>query len=319
MHNTAPNARMHRLNTGTLWPKPGGCPAPEGKTSDLFYLRNSPNKRILPVPRRPTPQNSPHSHTKGAHVDSQGVGGLGGAGIDPGRYSASQALGNELLKPLAIELFAGCMGWSRGWLELGGRAIGFDIEHLPHHGPLPENAKLVLQDVTTLHGSQFKDASIIFASPPCQNYSYLAMPWSRSKSDNSQAAKALRRKWETEGPDNRLFDACFRIQREASEAASRYIPLIVENVRGAQPWVGRSAWNYGSFHLWGDVPALMPITLKLSGLKVPGFRFDGSGRSFQSASVEATGQNRARKAASAQIARIPFELARHIASVYYPK
>ena len=216
------------------------------------------------------------------------------------------------------------------------------------------------------------------------------MPWSRSKSDNSQAAKALRRKWETEGPDNRLFDSCFRIQREASEAASRYIPLIVENVRGAQPWVGRSAWNYGSFHLWGDVPALMPIT---NGHKVPGFRFDGSGRSFQSASVEAIGQkvtvysdprrnggkgvhltspaengdavkcggprgddwfakpntdrfatnpdgtkiggdwfsdpnstcrkhgsrSSARKAASAQIARIPSELSSHIARVYFPR
>ena len=138
---------------------------------------------------------------------------------------------------------------------------------------------------------------VIVASPPCQNYSYLAMPWSRSKDpNNSKAAKALRRKWETEGPDNRLFDACFRIQREAIEAtrnvcrkcngcgmsvgcpfcepdgrtAARYIPLIVENVRGAQPWVGRSAWNYGSFHLWGDVPALMPINLK-RGQKVPAY------------------------------------------------
>ena len=36
--------------------------------------------------------------------------------------------------------------------------------------------------------------------------------------------------------------------------------MIVENVRGAIPWVGRSRWNYGSFHLWGDVPALMPLT-----------------------------------------------------------
>jgi len=62
------------------------------------------------------------------------------------------------MKPLAIELFCGSFGWSAGWLELGGRAIGFDIEHLPHHGPVPENAELVLQDVTTLHGSQFKDA-----------------------------------------------------------------------------------------------------------------------------------------------------------------
>jgi hypothetical protein len=57
-----------------------------------------------------------------------------------------------------------------------------------------------------------------------------------------------------------------------------------ENVRGAQPWVGRSRWNFGSFHLWGDVPALMPIAKK--AIKVPGFRFDGSGKSFQSASVE---------------------------------
>jgi hypothetical protein len=106
------------------------------------------------------------------------------------------------------------------------------------------------------------------------------MPWSRSKDpNNSKAAKALRAKWEAEGPDNRLFDACFRIQREAiyakrlelrccdldysKPACSRcHIPLVVENVRGAQPWVGRSAWNYGSFHLWGDVPALMPKALK---------------------------------------------------------
>jgi hypothetical protein len=79
------------------------------------------------------------------------------------------------------------------------------------------------------------------------------MPWSRSTSEHSQAAKALRRKWETEGPDNRLFDACFRIQREASEAAGRHISLIVENVRGAQPWVGPAKANYGSFYLWGDV------------------------------------------------------------------
>lgn len=168
-------------------------------------------------------------------------------------------------RPLAIELFAGCMTWTAGWRDLGGHAIGFDIEHLPHHGPVPEGGELVLQDVLTLQGSQFRHADVIFASPPCQKYSYLAMPWSRK-------SKGLRRKWETDGPDNRLFDACFRIQREASAAAGRYIPLIVENVRGAQPWVGRSAWNFGSFHLWGDVPALMPITIKAVKL--------GGGRSW---------------------------------------
>ena len=29
--------------------------------------------------------------------------------------------------------------------------------------------------------------------------------------------------------------------------------MIVENVRGAQPWVGRARANFGSFYLWGDV------------------------------------------------------------------
>lgn len=259
--------------------------------------------------------------------------------------------------------------------------------------PINYPAQLVIQDVLTLHGSQFRDAAVIVASPPCQNYSYLAMPWSRSTNpENSKAAKALRKKWEIEGPDNRLFDACFRIHREAIEATrkpcvcwsgkpycnicggkgsfTRFIPLIVENVRGAQPWVGRSAWNYGSFHLWGDVPALMPFS---RGRKVPGFRFDGSGRSFQTASVAAPGQkvpvysdprrnsgkgvhltspaennegvkqsagrgdgfskgarnggasarysskSSARKAASAQIAKIPLDLSVWIAKCYYPR
>jgi C-5 cytosine-specific DNA methylase len=174
------------------------------------------------------------------------------------------------VKPLMIDLFAGLGGWAEGGLAEGFDVVGFDIE-CHAYGEHRYPAQLVLQDVLTLHGSQFKDAALIVASPPCQAYSYRAMPWKR--------AKAL------PPPDNSLFDACFRIQREACSAAGHHVPLIVENVRGAQPWVGRSRWNYGSYHLWGDVPALMPMTLK-RGQKVLGFRFDGSGKSFQTASVD---------------------------------
>ncbi len=299
-------------------------------------------------------------------------------------------------KPLCIDLFCGMFGWGRGFLAEGWQVVGFDLAHEPYHGDVPEGAELVLQDVLTLHGSQFRNADIIVASPPCQKYSWLAMPWGRSTSNHSQAAKALRRKWETEGPDNRLFDACFRIQKEAIEATgtpcpdcdtgwpdgrmcitcrgagalnTRFIPLIVENVRGAQPWVGRSAWNFGSFHLWGDVPALMPITkpaakramddLKYGqrkslhahlpigdgplGRKVPmnfheHAKTGKPGRSFQSVAVEEglkiggdwfsdpkstcrkhSSRSHARKAASAQIAKIPFELSSWIARVYKPE
>lgn len=192
------------------------------------------------------------------------------------------------MKPLCIELFCGTFGWSRGWLEQGGRVIGYDIEHLPHHGPVPEGADLVLQDVKTIDGRRFKDAELILASPPCPEFSYMAMPFGRGR----QIARALRGQDEfpkgykgsrTIEELTALFNHCFRIQREASEAKGEHIPMVVENVRGAQPWVGKARANYGSFYLWGDVPALMPIPHKAR--KVPGFRFDGSGGSFQSASV----------------------------------
>lgn len=161
-------------------------------------------------------------------------------------------LGPSTIKPICYDLFCGLGGWSEAFLAEGYECIGFDIEaHDYGTGGYP--GKLILRDIRSIHGSELKDATCIVASPPCQAYSYRAMPWKR--------AKAL------PPPDNTLFNECFRIQREASEAAGHHIPMVVENVRGAQKWVGRAAWNYGSFYLWGDVPALMPMTLKAT--KIP--------------------------------------------------
>jgi hypothetical protein len=234
---------------------------------------------------------------------------------------------------LAIDLFCGLGGWTEGLLAEGYRVIGFDIErHV--YGDHRYPAQLVLQDVLTIHGAQFKHAALIVASPPCQAYSYRAMPWKR--------AKAL------PPPDNSLFEACFRIQREACEAAGRHIPLVVENVKGAQKWVGRARWHFGSFYLWGDVPALMPIVKPRP--KVPGQDWNQHRKtgevskwnwiSEQEARKGADGgwfndnkrtgtddkpgylsrsgsKSPARKAAAARIAKIPPVLAQHIARAYY--
>jgi len=71
-------------------------------------------------------------------------------------------------------------------------------------------------------------------------------------------------------------------------AAELKIPLVLENVRGAQPWLGRSLGNCGPFHLWNDVPAILPI-------------FEGKPKeSYGSKDI-------------AKRAMIPEQLARHIA------
>ena len=246
--------------------------------------------------------------------------------------------------PLAIDLFCGLGGWSEGLLAEGWNVVGFDVER-HHYGQAKYPAQLVLQDVLTIHGRQFKNADLIVASPPCQEYSYMAMPWSRAKAIASDYESGVRDKANLTA----LFDACFRIQREACEASGRYIPLVVENVRGAQKWVGRSRYHFGSFHLWGDVPALMPVVkvkvkvidghinqrdghghtrhltnasehegIKQGGISGP--RANGKGDAwFQDGAAKAGSKSSARKAASAQIAKIPLVLSRHIAKAWHPE
>jgi site-specific DNA-cytosine methylase len=64
-----------------------------------------------------------------------------------------------------IDLFAGLGGWAEGGLAEGYDVIGFDIErHV--YGEHCYPARLVIQDVRTLHGSQFRGATLIVASPP---------------------------------------------------------------------------------------------------------------------------------------------------------
>jgi hypothetical protein len=224
---------------------------------------------------------------------------------------------NVQTKPLAVDLYCGLGGWTEGLLAEGYDVIGFDIErHI--YGDAKYPAQLVLQDTRTLHGSQFRDADLIVASPPCQKYSYMAMPWTLAK----QQILYWRESPERLAELNCLFDQCFRIQREACEAAGRHIPMIVENTQGAQAWVGKASGRFGPYLLWGDVPALLPIA--------PGGRtkysVDCGPRHFSDrdwtqdrTARNASSKSLHRKKASALLAKIPFALSSYIARTYYPR
>lgn len=253
------------------------------------------------------------------------------------------------MKPRVFDLFCGLGGWSEGFREEGYSVVGFDIEQHEYAAPHGTSrtkierypGQLVLQDVRTIHGKQFRNASCIVASPPCQEFSYMAMPFSRGK----QIAAALRGDiGEADGipvpfPEGytgsrtvkeltALFDACFRIQREACEAARRYIPMVVENVNGAQPWVGRANAHYGSQYLWGDVGmvggrvtagmATFGNVLRCAPPKKQ--PTDGSWfyENYHDSARRWSSKSKERKAWTAQISKVPIELARYIARCYYP-
>jgi hypothetical protein len=157
------------------------------------------------------------------------------------------------MKPVAIDLCCGLGGWTQGLLAEGWDVVGFDIER-HEYGNKRYPAHLILKSILEINGYDLRavNPSLVVASPPCQEYSYMAMPWSRAK----QIAGALRA--EVPFPEGytgsltvaeltALFDACFRIAREIG------CPIVLENVKGAQPWVGRANAHYGSYYLWGDV------------------------------------------------------------------
>ncbi len=174
------------------------------------------------------------------------------------------------MKPLCIDLCCGSGGWTAGFMAEDYDVIGFDIEPLAAYP-----AQLVLQDVRTLIGSQFARATVIVASPPCEQFSRHAMPWTRKRNPPE--------------PDLTIVEACWRIAREAG------VPMIVENVRAAQAWLGTARAHVGPFYLWGDVPAILPVVIP-----------ERKKESFGS-------KQRLERA------RVPLELARYIARTFRPE
>jgi len=196
-------------------------------------------------------------------------------------------------KPVALDLFSGLGGFAEGLMAAGFHVIGMELD--PRFiGRYP--SEMIVQDVLTFSGHRARGiVDLVVASPPCTEPSYRAMPWKRAKALNAA------------GPPTKfieLFNACFRIAEEIG------CPVVVENVKGAQPWVGRAKWHYGSQYLWGDVPAIMPVH---NG------EWKGFARKFSCPEMHKRrgSYGSAQRAEwSATNAKIPFTLSHHIGKVF---
>lgn len=96
----------------------------------------------------------------------------------------------------------------------------------------------VQADVLTWEGWRDLRPSFITASPPCEEFTRYSLPWTAKKNPPL--------------PNLDIWARCEEIARVLE------VRIVIENVRFASRWKGRSKGNCGAFHLWGDVPALVP-------------------------------------------------------------
>jgi hypothetical protein len=229
------------------------------------------------------------------------------------------------VNPLALDLCCGLGGWTIGLLVAGWDVIGFDVTAWPGYP-----GRLVLQDVREVSGRDYPGTRLVCASPPCQEFSYRSFPFKRCR----ELAQNV-------PPDKSIWEACVRIAQECNA------PLVLENVRGAQKYMGKAVAHYGSFYLWGDVPAMLPIGKPVKGFqssakeqfgadkdralkrrenmprtkgKFPGEceRTDPVNRFKDHPAAKASSKSLSRKEWSAKAAMIPIELSTWIGQCFYP-
>lgn len=132
---------------------------------------------------------------------------------------------------LMLDICAGLGGASKAMKERGWQVITVDIN--------PDFHPDIIADITTWswHGQR---PDLIWCSPPCDEFSRESMPWCKTGATPSMA----------------LVNACKRI---IAECQPRY--WVIENVRGAVPYIGKWREHHGAFYLWGSFPPIGKPTL----------------------------------------------------------
>ncbi len=146
---------------------------------------------------------------------------------------------------LMVDLCSGLGGASAAMVDRGWKVVRVDIN--------PEYNPTIVADVCewSWRGPR---PDLVWASPPCQEFSRWGMPWLRKKSPPQ--------------PDLSVVLACLRI---IEEAQPRY--WVIENVCGAvrflRPLLGPPR-KFGPFFLWGHFPDPGSVRVRHVKEKLPG-------------------------------------------------
>jgi hypothetical protein len=137
-----------------------------------------------------------------------------------------------------IDLFCGLGGATKGFMAEGWECIGYDLYPQPKY-----LGTFVQQDILNMTASDLSDADFIWCSSPCEQFSVHTM-----------------KHFHPNPPYPELGIILFNHARVMCEASGK--PYVMENVRGAEKFVGKAVNHCGPFYLWGNaVPAVMPKSI----------------------------------------------------------
>jgi hypothetical protein len=139
--------------------------------------------------------------------------------------------------PVALDFFSGRGGWTDGLLAAGFTVYGFDIKEYEGYKGI-----FVKRDILEMTPEEIRSYNprFICCSSPCEEFSVHGMKMFHKKPKH---------------PDMGI--KIFNHSKMLCESSG--VPYIMENVRAAQVFVGRSVNHCGPFHLWGNgVPAIIP-------------------------------------------------------------
>jgi hypothetical protein len=173
-----------------------------------------------------------------------------------------------------LDLFCGRLGWSKAFLARGWEAVGVDLVEPPEIPAGFTFLEFDILELCLLGGELRVDGrgfDFIVASSPCEQFSKFGMP-----------------NFYPDPPYPSLGIRLFNHTREICEASG--IPYVMENVWGAQKFVGDAAMHCGPFFLWGSgLPAIMPQGFRKGGrLGTGGWQHTGSKNKKENAAMVAT-------------------------------